>query len=77
LLDAVGEMLTWPATHEQVEAASRLVPDEVVWMLTASGTPAQARARVADYLEHGSTCPVLYPLGDVRATVDAFAGWEP
>ncbi|MHB1852876.1 MAG: LLM class flavin-dependent oxidoreductase, partial [Acidimicrobiales bacterium] len=30
LLDAVGEVLTWPATHEQVEAASRLVPDEVV-----------------------------------------------
>ena len=30
LLDAVGEVLTWPATHEQVEAASKLVPDEIV-----------------------------------------------
>jgi 5,10-methylenetetrahydromethanopterin reductase len=75
LLDAVGEVLTWPATHEQVEAASRLVPDEIVRMLTASGTPAQARARVAEYMAHGATCPVLYPLGDVRAMVDAFAGW--
>jgi len=37
LLDAVGEVLTWPATHEQVEAASKLVPDEIVEMLTASG----------------------------------------
>ena len=77
LLDAVGEVLTWPATHEQVEAASKLVPDEVVRMLTASGTPDQVRARVADYMAHGCTCPVLYPLGDVRAMIDAFAGWEP
>ena len=43
LLDKVGEVLTWPATHEQVEAASKLVPDEIVQMLTASGTPAEAR----------------------------------
>jgi len=77
LLDAVGEVLTWPATHEQVAAASRLVPDDVVRMLTASGTPEHARARVSEYVAHGATCPVLYPLGDVRATVDAFAGWEP
>src|SRR4029079_8995894 len=40
LLDAVGEVLTWPATHEQVTAASTLVPDEIVQMLTASGTAA-------------------------------------
>ena len=30
LLDEVGEVLTWPATHEQVVAASKLVPDEIV-----------------------------------------------
>jgi 5,10-methylenetetrahydromethanopterin reductase len=76
LLDAVGEVLTWPATHEQVEAASKLVPDEVVRMLTASGTADQARARVADYVAGGCTCPILYPLGDVRAMIDAFAGWS-
>ncbi len=77
LLDAVGEVLTWPATHEQVEAASKLVPDEVVRMLTASGTPAQARARVGDYVAHGCTCPILYPLGDVNQMIDAFSGWTP
>jgi len=77
LLDAVGEVLTWPATHEQVVAASKLVPDEIVEMLTASGTPAEARAKVATYMEHGCTCPILYPLGDVTAMIDAFAGWEP
>ena len=26
LLESVGEVLTWPATHEQVEAAAKLVP---------------------------------------------------
>jgi 5,10-methylenetetrahydromethanopterin reductase len=73
LLDAVGEVLTWPATHEQVEAASKLVPDEIVQMLTASGTADDARARVADYMATGCTCPILYPLGDVQAMIDAFA----
>ena len=73
LLDAVGEVLTWPATHEQVEAASKLVPDEIVQMLTASGTADDARARVADYMATGCTCPILYPLGDVEAMIDAFA----
>ena len=73
LLDRVGEVLTWPATHEQVEAASKLVPDEIVQMLTASGTPAEARARVQHYIDHGATCPILYPLGDVHAMIDAFS----
>lgn len=76
LLDAVGEVLTWPATHEQVVAASKLVPDEIVHMLTASGTPAEARAKVAHYIDHGCTCPILYPLGDVKAMIDAFSGWD-
>ncbi|MGD9703768.1 MAG: LLM class flavin-dependent oxidoreductase [Acidimicrobiia bacterium] len=76
LLDQVGEVLTWPATHEQVVAASKLVPDEIVQMLTASGTPADARAKVAEYVRDGSTCPILYPLGDARAMIDAFSGPE-
>ena len=76
LLDKVGEVLTWPATHEQVEAASKLVPDEIVQMLTASGTPAEAREKVGHYIRAGATCPILYPLGDVHAMIDAFADWE-
>jgi len=75
LLDRVGEVLTWPATHEQVIAASKLVPDDIVEMLTASGTPADARARVSHYMRNGCTCPILYPLGDVQAMIDAFSGW--
>ena len=76
LLDEVGNVLSWPATHEQVVAASKLVPDEIVNMLTASGTPAEARAKVKHYIDHGCTCPILYPLGDVKAMIDAFAGWD-
>jgi 5,10-methylenetetrahydromethanopterin reductase len=73
VLDAVGAVLTWPATHEQVEAASKLVPDEVVQMLTASGTPDEAKAAVQRYVDDGCTCPILYPLGDVEAMIEAFA----
>jgi 5,10-methylenetetrahydromethanopterin reductase len=75
LLDKVGEVLTWPATHEQVVAASKLVPDEIVQMLTASGTAEDARAKVREYMRDGATCPILYPLGDVKAMIDAFSGW--
>ncbi|HEX7095829.1 MAG TPA: LLM class flavin-dependent oxidoreductase [Acidimicrobiales bacterium] len=73
LLDEVGAVLTWPATHEQVVAASKLVPDEIVQMITASGTAEEAKAKVADYVRDGCTCPILYPLGDVKAMIDAFA----
>ena len=76
LLDKVGEELTWPATHEQVVKASRHVPDEIVQMLTASGTPAEARQQVRHYIDNGATCPILYPLGDVTAMIDAFSGWN-
>ncbi len=63
LLDAVGEVLTWPATHEQVEAASKLVPDEIVQMLTASGTAADARAKVAEYVARRRHVPDPLPAG--------------
>jgi 5,10-methylenetetrahydromethanopterin reductase len=76
LLDKVGSVLTWPATHEQVVAASKHVPDEIVQMLTASGTPAEARQRVTHYLKNGATCPILYPLGDVKAMINAFSNWD-
>jgi len=78
LLDEIGQVLTWPATHDDVVAASKLVPDDIVQLITASGTPDECRAKVAEYVATGCTCPVLYPLGaDVGAMIDAFAGWNP
>ena len=74
LLDEIGKVLTWPATHDEVVAASKLVPDDIVQMITASGTAEECRAKVAEYVDSGATCPILYPLGDdVHAMIDAFA----
>ena len=78
LLEEIGRVLTWPATHEQVEAASKLVPDEVVQMICAAGTADEVREKVGQYMADGCTCPILYPLGpDVRLMIDVFADWTP
>lgn len=74
LLDEIHEVLDWPATDEEIEEAMHLVPDDVVQMITASGTPDECRAKVREYVDAGCTCPILYPLGDdVKAMIDAFA----
>ncbi len=76
LLEDIGKVLTWPATAEQVEAASKLVPDDIVQMITASGTADECKEKVSEYVQRGCTCPILYPLGaDVHAMIDAFADW--
>ena len=74
LLDEISRVLTWPAEEHQIREAMKLVPDDVVQLITASGTADECRAKVREYIEAGCTCPVLYPLGDdVRAMIDAFA----
>jgi 5,10-methylenetetrahydromethanopterin reductase len=74
LLDEIAQVLTWPATEEQIEEAMRLVPDDVVQLITASGTPEEVKAKVREYISYGATCPILYPLGDdVRLMIDTFA----
>lgn len=74
LLDDIAKVLTWPAGPDEIRKAMALVPDEVVQMITASGTADECRAKVREYVDAGCTCPVLYPLGDdVEAMIDAFA----
>jgi 5,10-methylenetetrahydromethanopterin reductase len=74
LLNQINSVLTWPASEEEIREAMKLVPDEVVQLITASGTPDEVRAKVQEYVDTGSTCPVLYPLGDdVKAMIDVFA----
>jgi 5,10-methylenetetrahydromethanopterin reductase len=74
LIEAIGKQLTWPAGPDQIHKAMRLVPDEAVQMITASGTPAECVAKVQEYVANGATCPILYPLGDdVRLMIDTFA----
>jgi 5,10-methylenetetrahydromethanopterin reductase len=77
VLEEIGRVLTWPAGPEDIRKAMALVPDDVVQMITASGTPEECRAKVREYVDSGCTCPILYPLGDdVRAMIDAFAGGD-
>jgi 5,10-methylenetetrahydromethanopterin reductase len=74
LLDDIAKVLTWPAGPEEIRKAMALVPDEVVQMITASGTPDECRAKVREYVDAGCTCPILYPLGDdVEAMIEAFS----
>lgn len=74
LLDEINTVLTWPATEEEIERAMELVPDDVVQLITASGTPEECKRKVQEYLDAGATCPILYPLGpDVRLMIDTFS----
>ncbi len=74
LIDEVSQVLAWEPEEYQIEQAMRLVPDDVVQMLTASGTPQEVRAKVGEYFASGITTAVLYPLGDdVRYVIDVFA----
>lgn len=54
----------WPAKPGGLEKAKQLVPDKVVKMLTAAGTPNDVKKKVREYIEKGATCPVLYPLSE-------------
>ena len=45
----IQSILGWPATHEQIQKAKHLVPEELIYRITASGTPEEARAKVAEY----------------------------
>jgi len=70
----IQSILGWPATHEQIDSAKHLVPEDLIHRITASGTPAEARAKVAEYRKNGCTCPILYPVGgDVKLLIDTFA----
>lgn len=77
-MDVVAEIqsiLGWPATHEQIQKAKHLVPEDLIHRITASGTPDEARAKVQEYVKRGCTCPILYPVGgDVKLLVDTFGG---
>jgi 5,10-methylenetetrahydromethanopterin reductase len=70
----IQAILGWPATHEQIEKAKHLVPEDLIHRITASGTPDEARSKVEEYLKRGATCPILYPVGgDVRLLIDTFS----
>lgn len=78
LIEKVQEIVGWPATEADYRRAAHLIPDDLVRNVMAVGTSQQCRDKVAEYIEAGVTCPILYPImDDMKAVIDAFAGWEP
>ncbi len=74
IVQEIQSLLGWPATKEQIQRAKHLVPESLIYRITASGTPDEARAKVKEYLDHGATCPVLYSVGgDIKLLIDTFA----
>lgn len=73
VVDKIQSILGWPATKEQIKQAMVYVPDDLVLRITATGTPAEVIAKVQEYIKRGATCPILYPLGDVKLMIDTFA----
>ena len=74
MLNNIKSVLGWPATEEQIEEAMQFVPDELVQLVAAAGTPEEVKKKVQEYIDAGCTCPILYPLGpDVKLMIDTFA----
>jgi 5,10-methylenetetrahydromethanopterin reductase len=74
VVEEIQSILGWPATHEQIQQAKHLVPEDLIHRITASGTPDEARKKVEEYRKHGCTSPILYPVGgDVKLLIDTFA----
>jgi 5,10-methylenetetrahydromethanopterin reductase len=74
VVEKIQAILGWPATHEQIQAAKHLVPEELIYRITASGTPDEARKKAQEYINHGATSTILYPVGgDVKLLIDTFS----
>jgi 5,10-methylenetetrahydromethanopterin reductase len=72
IIQKVQSILGWPATKEQIAEAMQFIPDDFVLKISATGTPAEARAKVQQYVDRGCTCPILYPMGDPYIMMDTF-----
>lgn len=78
LIQRVQEFVGWPATEEDYRRAAKLIPDDVVRDLMAVGTTRQCQDKVAEYIDAGVTCPILFPMmDDIKPVVDAFSNWTP
>lgn len=64
----------WPAKPGGIERAMEIVPDDVVRLITASGTPSEVKRKIEEYMAHGCTAPLILPLsGDVEYAIRALA----
>lgn len=49
----------WPARPGGIEKAAEIVPDEIVRLITASGTPADCERKIKEYMAAGCSSPLL------------------
>ena len=74
IADKAKALMSWPASEEDYERASAVIPEEIVRDIMAVGTADDCRAKVKEYMDAGVTCPILYPLrGNIKEVIDAFA----
>ena len=78
LVERVQQVVGWPATEADYLKAAPLISDNLVRRIMAVGSAAQCRDTVAEFIDAGVTCPVLYPLmDDMKPVIDTFADWSP
>ncbi len=78
LVTRVQEIVGWPATEADYRRAAHLIPEDLVRRLMAVGSTTECRDTVAQYIEAGVTCPILFPMmDDIKPVVDAFSNWTP
>ncbi len=78
LVERVKEIVGWPSREADYRRAAHLIPDDLVRKLMAVGTAEQCREKVAEYVDAGVTCPILFPMmDDIKTVIDAFADWTP
>jgi 5,10-methylenetetrahydromethanopterin reductase len=75
LVNEIRETLGgWPPRPGGLEKAMPLVEDNIVQLLTASGTVDECIRKVQAYVEKGCTCPLLWPISEnVEDLIEAFA----
>jgi 5,10-methylenetetrahydromethanopterin reductase len=74
IADQAKALMGWPASEEDYERASAVIPDEVVHNIMAVGTADDCRRKVREYVDAGVSCPIMYPLmGNIKEVIDAFA----
>ena len=70
--------LTKPIRERHLADCMRLTLDregreEEKAQLITRHTLTEVKAKVREYIKYGATCPILYPLGDVKLMIDTFA----
>ena len=64
LLAEIKSILGWPATKAEITEAMKLVPNELTQSVAACGTTTDVLDKIAEWVDHGCTEPVITPLGD-------------